>query len=329
MRRLIFGGIVALALWLPVVPSVAVEQVIMRRGNFAHDFEFIDRFLRNTWPHSYDAVEGVETLTHDEVFVGRYDVNGDGRDELFVYAQVSCGTVGCPTYVFEKTDSNWVSVDGFSDVSVLGDVTISGKRVIVMDVWIDRATGYTNVFSEYAGFRWTGEVYEYLGDNEVVEVSARVPPTLGAAGGCVEPRGERFKYLIEYVDTGRHLCLMYDPNVLPRLEVLLGPKFLHLRKNLERHPGVGFHEGNVFVEGERRETLRDWDEAAMLTVNIHTGKVRVGILTRGGRTIYARDNEWSYLPTLLRAWARGDIDPFDTEQPPHIIWTGGSGDEQE
>ena len=158
-------------------------------------------------------------------------------------------------------------------------------------------------------------------------MTARVPPKLGAAGGCVEPREERFKYLIEYVDTGRHLCLMYDPNVRPRIEALLGPEFLHLRKNLERHPGIGFYEGNVFVEGERRETLREWDEAAMLTVHIHTGKVWVGILSEGTRTIFARDKEWFHLPTLLRAWARGDIDPFDIDQPPDIVWTGRSPQE--
>lgn len=296
----------------------------MRRDNFGQDLAFIERHLREEWPYSYEVEpgEGVDLLTRDEVFVGRYDVNGDGRDELFVHAQVSCGSVGCVTYIFEKINGEWTSIKGLAEISVLGDTRIDGEWVVAMEVWTDPETGDKNVFSEYAGFLWTGGAYEYLDDNEVVEVSARVPPTLGAAGGCIEPQGDGLQYLMEYVGAGKYLCLMYDPNVRPGLEALLGAEFLNLRKNLERNPGIGFYEGNVFVEGGRRETLRDWDEAAMLSVNINTGKVRVGILSRTGRTIYARDKRWSYLPTLLRAWARGSIDPYDFDQPSDIEWIG-------
>ena len=197
-----------------------------------------------------------------------------------------------------------------------------------MEVWIDPETGYKNVISEYAGFRWTGEAYEYLGDNAVVEVSARIPPELGADGGCVEPQGERLNYLMQYIDSGKHLCVMYDPNVRPALEDLLGPEFLHLRKNLERHPGIGFFEGYLVVEGSRRETLRDWDETAMLAINTHSGRLQVGILSKGVRTIYARDKEWSYLSTLLRAWARGHLDPYAFEALPDVVWIGRPGEEE-
>lgn len=324
MWRLLSGGVAAFALALPAASLLSAERVLMRRDNFGQDLAFIEHHLREEWPYSYEVEpgEGVDLLTRDEVFVGRYDVNGDGMDELFVYAQVSCGTVGCPAYIFESSQGDWAEIEEISGLSVIGSIKIDGRRVIVMEVWTDPETGDKNVFSEYAGFRWTGEAYEYLGDNDVVEVSARVPPKLGAAGGCIEPQGDGLRYLMEYVGAGKYLCLMYDPNVRPGLEALLGAEFLSLRKNLERNPGIGFYEGNVFVEGGRRETLRDWDEAAMLSVNINTGKVRVGILSRTGRTIYARDKRWSYLPTLLRAWARGSIDPHDFDEPSDIEWIG-------
>ena len=76
------------------------------------------------------------------------------------------------------------------------------------DVWVDPDTSYRTVFSYYGGFRWTGEIYEYIGDNEVVAVSALLPPDFEDEGGCIGPRDEGFGYLIEYVGAGSQ-CVLF------------------------------------------------------------------------------------------------------------------------
>ena len=118
------------------------------------------------------------------------------------------------------------------------------------------------------------------------------------------------------------MCLLYEPNIKSALDAMLGAEFLHLRKNLDRRPSIDYYERNLVVEGSRRPTLRDWDETAVLMVSTFDGEVRVGIHSKGVRTIYAGDRHWSDLPRLLRAWARGHIDPYDFEEPPEIVWIG-------
>lgn len=327
MKRVITFSLVALALAMSVTSSHADERVIMRRDNFGQDFAFIDRYLRQTWLRHYGTEEPAASLelTPDRIWIGRYDVNGDGRDELFVFMGISCGSVGCPTALFEKQDTEWKRL--FSDISVLGDGRVDGELVYFLEVWRNPDTGYKTVFSEYAGVRWTGEGYEYLGDNEVVEVSARMPPDFDTEGGCVEPGDESFAYLMAFVGTRKPMCLIYDPNVRPKLDALLGAEFLHVRKNLDRHASIGFSEGYVVIEGSRRPTDRDWDETAIVMVNTRDGRAHVSIYSEGTRTIYSNAKQWFHLPSLFRAWARGDLDPYDFDEPQDIVWIGRGEEE--
>ena len=321
VRGVLFWAIIGALFVAPLAPAIADEKVLMRRDNFGQDLAFIDSFLKRSWPHYYKRNEPLDwpELTLDRVSVGRYDVNGDGQSELFMNVGYGplCGTVGCPTHVFAKRDGEWVEVDHVS--GMMGDSS--------MDVWVDPLTGHRTVFSYYAGFRWTGEAYEYLGDDEVVEVSALVPPDLEGEGGCVGPQDQGFGYLIEYVGTGRPMCLIYDPNVKLALDTLLGDEFLHLRKNLDRRPRIDYSEGHVYVEGSRRPTLRDWEERAMVMVSTYDGRAHVGIYSEGTRIIYSRAKQWSHLPRLLRVWARGHLDPYAFDEPQDIVWIGRGEEE--
>ena len=118
------------------------------------------------------------------------------------------------------------------------------------------------------------------------------------------------------------MCLIYDPNVKPKLDALLGDEFLHLRKNLDRRPRIDYSEGHVYIEGSRRPTLRDWVERAIVMVSTFDGRAHVGIYSEGKRTIYSRAQHWSHLPSLFRALARGDLDPYDFDEPPDVVWIG-------
>ena len=72
-----------------------------------------------------------------------------------------------------------------------------------------------------------------------------MPPNFEGEGGCIEARDEGFGHLIKYVGTGKPMCLIYDPNVKPKLDKLLGDEFLHLRKNLDRRPRIDYSDGHV------------------------------------------------------------------------------------
>ncbi len=60
----------------------------------------------------------------------------------------------------------------------------------------------------------------------------------------------------------------------------------------------------------------------MVIVSTYDGRAHVGIDSEGTRTIYSRAKQWSHLPRLLRAWARGHLDRYDFDEPPDIVWIG-------
>ena len=214
MWRLLTWGIIAATLLFPVASGFGAERVVTRRDNFGEDLRFVDQYLGLTWPEYYRTQAPVEVgfeFSLDDVYVGRYDVNGDGQAELFVHVQYVglCGSGGCPTYVFERKNGEWANVS-----RIVGDA--------YMDVWVDPDTGYKTVFSYYSGLRWTGERYQFIGDAQVVEVSAQMPPDFEGEGGCVEPRQDGVEYLMAYVATKKPMCLIYDPTHAVRFQRQLG-----------------------------------------------------------------------------------------------------------
>ena len=164
MRCLVYCAVVA-GLLAPAAVALAAERVVMYRDRIGADFAFIDRFLKDLAPKSYRPEKswGLPEVILEQVYVGRYDVNDDGADELFVRVLYSCGSAGCDTYLFEKIDGEWMPLDGISRVTVLDSTRIDGEAVATLDVWIDPATGYKSVFADESGFRWTGERYAYPG----------------------------------------------------------------------------------------------------------------------------------------------------------------------
>ena len=65
----------------------------------------------------------------------------------------------------------------------------------------------------------------------------------------------------------------------------------------------------------------------MVMVSTYDGSAHVGINSEGTRTIYSRAKQWSHLPSLFRAWARGHLDPYDFETPQDVVWIGRQAEE--
>ena len=213
------GALAAALLAGTVTPAYAAERVVMRLDNLRQDVAFIDSYLKRNWPHYYKPNEPLDwpELTLDRVLVGRYDVNADGRSELFVYLAYGpfCGTAGCPTHVFEGKHGEWSEIEAVSGFMALGTRSIDGAWVQVLDVWTDPASGYKSVFSTLSGLRWTGTEYVYVGEDEVLELSALIPPDLENDGDESDARDSELGHLMQYVGTRKRFHVMYDPAVRP------------------------------------------------------------------------------------------------------------------
>lgn len=51
--------------------------------------------------------EAWQILRRFRMYIGRYDVDGDGERELIVFPYWACGTAGCSTVFFRRRDSRW------------------------------------------------------------------------------------------------------------------------------------------------------------------------------------------------------------------------------
>ena len=312
MKCLVCLAILATSLLVPAVPPLASERVVMYRDNFGADLAFIDRFLKDLAPKAYRPDESwdLPELTLDGVFVGRYDVNDDGIDELFLYVLYSCGSAGCDAYLFEQIDDEWMPLRGSSAVTIFESTRIDGEWVAALDVWIDPATGYKSVLSGESGFRWTGEKYAYINQQRVLELSALIEPNFEDDGVEMGERSDArafdLGHLMPYVGTSMRLHVLYDPAVKAALDALLGTKFAHLRINMDRPSVIGYENHHLVLQGWRRFVWdQEFPETAMLLVDVLGGAVHVGIESRGVRTVYSNAEAWNDVPEPLRRWAHG------------------------
>ena len=298
-KSVLCGAVVIALVAVFTALASAGEKVVMRRDNLGGDFAFVDRFLELNWPHYYRPDEPLEVmpeLSIDMVHVGRYDVDDDGQSELFVHVGYVgvCGSAGCTAYVFEKRDHEWVALEDIPRFRVTNaDRRVDGEAVLALDVWTDPASGYKSVFSTFAGLRWTGTEYVYLGEEDVLELSALIPPDLANDGAESDARDFEFGHLMQYVGTRRRFHVMYDPAVKPALEALLGTEFSHLRLNMDRPSTIGYDHPFLVLKGSLRSvSTLEFGEHAILMVSAVDGGVHVGIDSGGVRTIYSHAETW-------------------------------------
>ena len=155
----------AILILMFAVSAKADERIPFERGGLkGNDWAFFKDYLKANHPLiiKYAAeIRGLgreaawEPLRMYVLYSGRYDINGDGVEELFVtIGQGSvCGQVGCETPIFELAHSGWRELSSIMvRVSDRG-----GPRLFVSDEVID---GYRTLHADYYGLHWNGRLYD-------------------------------------------------------------------------------------------------------------------------------------------------------------------------
>ena len=164
MTAIIRIGLATLALVLAVTAVEAGERVPFVEGDLhGDDWEQIKRYLAREYPMIVEDVAEEKNLDREaaweyfrkyNMFAGRFDITGDGVQELFVtiFHNYVCGTAGCDTPNFQMTANGWQELSSISPT--ISD--IGGPVIFVADEVID---GYRTLHTVYTGLHWNGEQY--------------------------------------------------------------------------------------------------------------------------------------------------------------------------
>lgn len=164
MTTIIRVVLAALVLALGVTDVDAEERIPFVEGDLhGDDWEQIKRYLAAEHPLIIEDVAEEKGLDREaaweyfrkyNLFAGRFDINGDSVEELFVTISHNyvCGTAGCTTPIFQITPSGWQKLSSISPMILLS----SGPEIIVADEVID---GYRTLYTDYTGLHWNGEQY--------------------------------------------------------------------------------------------------------------------------------------------------------------------------
>lgn len=175
--------LVALALVLQGASAQADEAIPPAYGGLGDDQASVAAFLRDHpvlgryFSASADRAKTGHEFSIDDIRVGRYDVNDDGKPELFLLVTkgVFCGTAGCPAYILTRKRNGWdllATLYVANQMAGNHDVLFGAWRGMSGKVYDDKIRQYVDVsipainkryrtlYSAYWGVRWTGSAYE-------------------------------------------------------------------------------------------------------------------------------------------------------------------------
>lgn len=122
----------------------------------------LEAAIRATAPDYRSDIVGSEDAAKARYAAARKDLNGDGRDEVFVYLMgpFFCGTGGCNLLVFSQ------GMDGYS---LLANIALSRPPVIVADT---ASNGYADVWRQQSGGGASAQFVQHVfKDGKYVEQS--------------------------------------------------------------------------------------------------------------------------------------------------------------
>ena len=133
----------------------AEDRIMMYADNIGPDRAFLERVVEEIREDCGSAC--LRQITLRNLYIGRFDLNDDGVEELFVYRDISyyCGTSGCRTGIFWKSGGRWEKIGQMR--TVFGDL-MGPFYLIADDEWID---GWRTLLSYEYGFRWSPSESQY------------------------------------------------------------------------------------------------------------------------------------------------------------------------
>ena len=311
------GALVASVLAACAASASADEKLFLHRGKVGVDLQFIDRFLQVLEPDFYKPkadLVGLREMTLDDIYVGRYDVNGDQVEELFVFVYYStwCGKTGCNLHVFAKEGGDWVEAISARPSPWIEEY--EGGRAYYLIVWTDPETGIKTVWTPSSGFRWTGERFEHIDDTRILELEAERFDFAGMDRGLDDlARGSPWesdfdpdqvpeetgwdegalRHLAQLVGTYRRGALINDPVIWLSLgEIMDRRELAHVILVTLRGGPIRYDRGYLVLEGSRIGT--DFDDrgnetvrTAMIVIDTRDGGVHAGARNGRNRTIYS------------------------------------------
>ena len=164
MTTIIRVVLAALILALGATDVEAKERIPFVEGDLhGDDWVQIKKYLAVEYPlivkdiaeeKKLDREAAWEYFRKHNMFAGRFDITGDGVEELFVtiFHRWVCGTVGCNTPIFQMTPNGWQELSSITAMISIVD----GPEIFVADEVID---GYRTLHADYYGLHWNGERY--------------------------------------------------------------------------------------------------------------------------------------------------------------------------
>lgn len=91
--------------------AITDEQwAIIRAGLLGGDYPMLDADYVSQYgqEHGETTAEGaLAVMRGQDIYVGYFDLDGDGTDEFIYHLDWKCGSIGCPTKVLEATGQGW------------------------------------------------------------------------------------------------------------------------------------------------------------------------------------------------------------------------------
>ena len=138
---------VVFAMQAPVMAR-AENRIMMHADNIEPDHAFLEQLVNEFREDCGDAC--LRQITLQDLYIGRFDLNDDGAEELFVYRSISyyCGTAGCDTEIFRKSGGQWEKIGQIK--TVFGD--LMGPFYLIADD--ERIDGWRTLLTYEYGLQW-------------------------------------------------------------------------------------------------------------------------------------------------------------------------------
>ncbi len=148
---------ILLCIGAAVAPSsaLAMDVVTLRRGDLGRESDFLRKYVRDA-RSGYEDDRRPDYPRRKDLYVGRFDLNGDGQYELFLFLDPPGDNGTAPLFaeIYQKVAGNWTAI---------GIVPPIGRgRTCTIEISEERIHGWRTVLGEEFGLRFGAWTEEHL-----------------------------------------------------------------------------------------------------------------------------------------------------------------------